>query len=313
MRWGVVALLFAPLAVVSAWLLATDRTFESTGVVALDPIWVPGLHPTAPIDASPAEAMANEAALAEGEFGLVLDDALDFPFSYEVHTDTDAETVTFVMRAGSPMEAWGSALSATAGYAGLHNDPGRVDQSIAMVRIRDRAGAGRTGRAGGPGRRGACRGAQRRVGRPPTPPHRLPGRPRDRGGRHRGGPHAARPSGRARVPRLHQARGHRPGRRCGAGRDGADRHRAVVAPSRPSTSQLERTRARRDRRRRGTLPARGRRSQRTALPVGARSRPRRSGGASAGLCPNVDGVLAGRLGDPSPARGPRHHLGGRPG
>lgn len=133
MRWGIVALLCAPLAVVSAWLLATDRTFESTGVVALDPIWVPGLHPTAPIDASPAEAMAHEAALAEGEFGLVLDDAIDFPFSYEVHTDTDAATVTFVMHAGSPMEAWGSALSATAGYAGLHNDPGRVDQSIAMV------------------------------------------------------------------------------------------------------------------------------------------------------------------------------------
>jgi hypothetical protein len=94
---------------------------------------VPGLHPQAPLDATPAEALATEAALAEGEFGLVLDDALDYPFSYEVHTDVEAGTLTFAMRAGSPMEAWGAALAATAGYNGLHNDPGRVDQSIAAV------------------------------------------------------------------------------------------------------------------------------------------------------------------------------------
>lgn len=151
-RRRVVAVALAlPLLVVLGWLFVADKTFESTGVVRVDPLGLPAPHAGERADPNRAEAVEAELRIARRDVAEAMRGSVPGPFTYTVHADADTGTFRFDASAGSATEAWDVASGATTTFARIHNEADDANRSGAeIVQEPEKPGAPVSPDVGGP-------------------------------------------------------------------------------------------------------------------------------------------------------------------
>lgn len=118
-----------PVVIAVVWLLVSGKTYVSSGVVRVEPVWVAALAPDGPLTGSAADARQEQLRAAREDLEARIGDALRQSYRYAVEPVGDDE-FRFEVRSGGAEDATGAAVAVTAAFVGARTDVGAVQQAI---------------------------------------------------------------------------------------------------------------------------------------------------------------------------------------
>lgn len=116
-RYLIASIVAAAVAGVALVGFLSPKEWESTTVVAVEPLQVAGLRSSGGDLPPPEEAIAAEAAIAGGDpFRSAVLEGFEYPVTFEVRGDAEHGTLVFDVRADSAERSWYAAFSIANGY-----------------------------------------------------------------------------------------------------------------------------------------------------------------------------------------------------
>lgn len=127
-RWAAIAFVVPVIAAV-VWLLVSGKTYVSSGVVRVDPVWIAALAADGPLTGTPEDARREQLRAAREDLDARIGEALTQSYRYSVEPVGDDE-FRFEVRSGDADDAVGAAVAVTSAFVGARTDGGAVQQAI---------------------------------------------------------------------------------------------------------------------------------------------------------------------------------------